>query len=230
MTDLAPPFARSRAETIGVAFLCSRLRYSQQLSEAIYLELGLLNRQGWLLSVQEMLSGNASPPYAYDISATSGLTLAGLFEAPSIADALEGIDRLDRAGWSELLATQWLIGPREFAPVGEPTRDTPWGFIALWQWNDAWCDATLEERLAYDAECDIAFRADLAAGIAISGRHRVDLTSPWHQLAVWDAPSFQSVSEAMCMHERVADFRFTTSRHYVGQRRPLAHLLGVSHG
>jgi hypothetical protein len=33
------------------------------------------------------------------------------------------------------------------------------------------------------------------------------------------------VAEAMHEHERVADFKFTTSRHYLGQVRTIAQLL-----
>lgn len=230
MTESETPFELSAAKAVGVAFIATRVRYSHQLGTSVRAVLELLEAEGWQLSVQEMLSGHAGSAQGYDISASSKMDLAGLFDAPSVGDALSGIDRLERAGWGELLATRWLIGPREFSPVGSAHPDASWGFVALWQWNDAWCEATLDERLAYDAECDVAFRADLEAGIAISGRHRVDLTSPWHQLAVWDAPSFQAVAEAMAEHERVADFKFTTSRHFVGQRRPLAELLGVRDG
>jgi hypothetical protein len=31
-------------------------------------------------------------------------------------------------------------------------------------------------------------------------------------------------------HERVADFKFTTSRHYLGLRRPLAELIAGGSG
>jgi len=41
---------------------------------------------------------------------------------------------------------------------GERT-DHSWGFLALWEWNDAWTAATRAERRAYDEQCDVAFRA-----------------------------------------------------------------------
>jgi hypothetical protein len=42
---------------------------------------------------------------------------------------------------------------------------------------------------------------------------------------LWEAPSLGSVDLAMQGHEAAADFKFTTSRHYVGRLRPLADFI-----
>ena len=104
-------------------------------------------------------------------------------------------------------------------------RDHSWGFLALWEWNDAWSAATKAERRAYDEECDVAFKGDVALGINIAGRHRLDWASRWHHAGLWEAPSLGSVDLAMQGHEAAADFKFTTSRHYVGRLRPLADFI-----
>jgi hypothetical protein len=103
--------------------------------------------------------------------------------------------------------------------------DHSWGFLALWEWNDAWSAATKAERRAYDEECDVAFKGDVALGINIAGRHRLDWASRWHHAGLWEASSLGSVDLAMQGHEAAADFKFTTSRHYVGRLRPLADFI-----
>lgn len=127
------------------------------------------------------------------------------------------------------VATEWLVGPREFQPV--PTSagrspDAPWVLFALWEWNDGWQAATPAERTEYDRECDIAFSADIESGVSIAGRHRFDAQSSWHHLGIWEAPTFDHITHGMLMHERVADFSFTTSRHVVGRRRAAADYFG----
>jgi hypothetical protein len=37
-----------------------------------------------------------------------------------------------------------------------------WGFLAFWEWKNAWAAATGLVRREYDAECDVAFKGDLA--------------------------------------------------------------------
>ena len=91
--------------------------------------------------------------------------------------------------------------------------------------NDAWSAATKAERRTYDEECDVAFKGDAALGINIAGRHRLDWASRWHHAGLWEAPSLNSVDIAMQGHEAAADFKFTTSRHYVGRLRPLADFI-----
>ncbi|SEP96036.1 hypothetical protein SAMN05216548_10250 [Faunimonas pinastri] len=189
--------------------------------------------EGWQLSISNMVDP-AIPdvPTAYETGAGHDVDIAGVFEAPSISAAVAGTVALEAAGWDRLFATEWLIGPREFAPVKstDATLTRDWGFLALWEWNDAWSAATPEERREYDLECDVAFAFDVASGVNIAGRHRLDLASRWHHLGFWEAQSFEVVDAAMREHERVADFKFTTSRHYLGRRRPLAELIGASHG
>jgi hypothetical protein len=196
-------------------------------------EIAALADEGWLLSVSRMVDESAADvPSAFDTGFAHDVDVAGVFEAPSLSAALAGTVRLERAGWSRRFATRWLIGPREFAAVkgGGTAIERPWGFIALWEWNDAWAAASAEERREYDMECDIAFKGDLALNVNIAGRHRFDWSSSWHHLGVWEAGTPEAVDEAMRGHERVADFKFTTSRHYLGLRRPLAELIAGPNG
>jgi hypothetical protein len=183
-----------------------------------------LQAEGWLMSVRAMFEPDAAAEAsAFDCGFAHDADMMGAFEAPSLSAALAGTVRLERAGWGRLFATEWLLGPREFSPVpgrGERT-DHAWGFLALWEWNDAWSAATKAERRAYDEECDVAFNGDLALGANIAGRHRLDWASRWHHAGLWEAPSFDSLDLAMRGHEAAADFKFTTSRHYVGRLRPL---------
>jgi hypothetical protein len=188
--------------------------------------------EGWALSVGGMF-GRPDPATAYDTGFAHDVDFVGAFEAPSRSSALDGTARLAASGWDELLRTEWCLGPREFDPVPNPLADAgqspPWGFFALWQWNSAWQAASPQARAEYDAECDEAFAADVAAGVSIAGRHRLDCASRWHHLGIWECPDLRTVHAAMVDHERVADFKFTTSRHYVGRRRPLLDLLEHSH-
>jgi hypothetical protein len=189
-----------------------------------------LRAEGWCLSVRAMFDpeGGAEPA-AFDTGFAHAVDFAGAFEAPSVAAALAGTVRLERAGWSRRFATEWLLGPREFATVGG-TGDAAaheWGFLALWEWNDAWAAATGPERREYEAECDVAFAGDVALDISIAGRHRLDWASSWHHIGIWEAPSLAAVDAAMRGHEQAADFKFTTSRHFIGRRRPLAELIAA---
>jgi hypothetical protein len=189
-----------------------------------------LQSEGWLLSVRAMIDPDCvDEPTGYATGFAHDIDIGGMFEAPSIAAAMVGTVALEKAGWGKLFATEWLLGPREFAAVhgADPDRDRPWGFLALWEWNDAWSAATPEERRHYDAECDVAFASDLASGIDIAGRHRLDWASRWHHLGAWEAESPAAIDAAMREHERAADFKFTTSRHYIGRRTPLLALIGA---
>lgn len=190
--------------------------------------LDALAERGWLLSPRAMIEQKPdASPVAFASGFAHDVDVVGVFEAPSLSEAFDGITQLERAGWSRRFATQWLIGPREFAAVrGAPVeRDREWGFLALWEWNDAWAAASAAARRDYDAECDIAFAADLRSGVDMTGRHRLDWASSWHHLGFWEAPSPATVDTAIREHERVADFKFTTSRHYIGRRTPLASFL-----
>ena len=189
-----------------------------------------IKRRGWRVSIAEMF-GEDEAPTVYDTGFTHDVDIVGVFEAPTLSDAYHGIALLQEAGWDALFTTEWQVGPREFQPVPSPVgrdRNAPWAFFALWEWNDAWQSATQQERVEYDIGCYEAFISDIDSGISIAGRHRLDLSSSWHHLGIWEAPTFDHITKAMAAHERVADFKFTTSRHYVGRRRTLADYLGVT--
>lgn len=194
-------------------------------------ELSGLAAADWRLSLRSMFDPTAkSAPAALDTGFAHDVDVAGVFEAPTISEALAGTVRLEAAGWERLFATDWLIGPREFATVtgaGELTA-RPWGFLALWEWNDAWARASRDERSAYDAECDVAFKNDLALEMNIAGRHRLDWAHSWHHLGAWEAPSLEAIDQAMAGHEAASDFMFTTSRHFVGRVRLLNDLIPFS--
>lgn len=230
MADGTNLFEIDQSHRCALTFLARRTttHSDQSVPRQILSLLGDFAQEGWQLSVQDMLSGSTTVPVAYDMAAFGDVDVAGIFEAPSIGVALDGIDRFESAGWGRLFSTEWIVGVREFGPVGVPNPNATAGFVALWEWNDAWCRSSSAERDLYDAECDVAFESDLAAGINISGRHRSDLASRWHHFAVWDAPSFASVTTAMTEHEAASDFKFTLSRHYLGRRMPLSTILEVN--
>jgi hypothetical protein len=200
---------------------------------SIHATLGALEAEDWRLSLHAMIEPSSqAEPTAFDTGFAHDADMVGVFEAPTISAALLGTVRLEKAGWSRRFSTQWLIGPREFAAVGGqgPSIEREWGFIALWEWNDAWAAASPEARRDYDSECDVAFQGDLALNVNISGRHRLDGASSWHHLGAWEADRPETVDAAIRGHERAADFKFTTSRHFVGRRRPLADLLASRSG
>jgi len=227
-TDVFSHVADSRC---GVAFLARRrITGASERAAAVSgvdAALAALSAQGWQLSVTEMTGGEAEPT-AYHAAFAHDVDIVGVFDAPDITAALTGSVALESAGWDRLFRTEWLIGPREFAAAGAAEagpRRHEWGFLALWEWNDAWQAATADQRREYDAECDIAFAADLRAGVTIAGRHRLDWASSWHHLGVWEVSDPAQLNDAMLEHERVADFKFTTSRHYIGRKRAIAELL-----
>ena len=239
LTEATDVFAA--ADTTGrciVAFLAKRQpvlpgAFGAGERAAIASVLRSLQAEDWRLSVRAMFDPQgAGEPTAFDTGFAHAVDVAGAFEAPSLSAALAGTIRLEQAGWSRRFATEWLLGPREFATVGG-TGDAAaheWGFVALWEWNDAWAAATGPQRREYDAECDVAFAGDMALDISIAGRHRLDWASSWHHIGIWEAPSIAAVDAAMRGHEHAADFKFTTSRHFIGRRRPLADLIAMDRG
>lgn len=237
LTDATAVFAAQPTGRCAVVFL-SRLhprvagRVAREAWPGIAATLDALRHEGWTLSARAMVRADVEDaPVAYATGFAHDVDLAGVFEAPSATAALAGIGRLDRSGWERLASTEWLVGLREFAAVpghGTPERD--WGFVALWEWNDAWCAATVAQRQAYDAACDEAFAADIAAGVDIAGRHRLDWASHWHHLGVWEADDPATIDAAMRHHDQVADFKFTLSRHYLGRRVSLRQSLSVRDG
>ena len=236
LTEATDVFAA--AEPSGrcvVAFLCRRqpvpeAAFGARERDAIADVLRSLNAEGWHLSVRAMFDpAGGREPMAFDTGFAHAVDFAGAFEAPSLSAALAGTVRLEQAGWGRALATEWLLGPREFATVGGSSDGAGhgWGFLAFWEWNDAWAAASAPERRDYDAECDVAFKGDVALDIAIAGRHRLDWASSWHHLGIWEAPSLDAIDEAMLGHEHAADFKFTTSRHVIGKRRRLLDLIAA---
>jgi hypothetical protein len=232
LTEATDVFAAAGDGGCAVAFLVRRHAIgSLDRAAAVrstMAKLTELQQARWRLCVRVMLDPAAeNVPAAYATGFAHDVDFAGLFEAPSLSAALAGTVALEQAGWARLFSTEWLMGPREFAAVhGKgPARGRDWGFLALWEWNDAWAAATTDQRRAYDAECDVAFAADVALGVDIAGRHRLDWASRWHHLGAWETDAPERVDDAMREHERVADFKFTTSRHYLGRRLPLAALL-----
>lgn len=236
MSSLTAPTEVFAAETDGrcaVVFL-ARLRHLDDSSvrrrhaENVAEELERLADAGWSLSIDHVFGGDNTAA-AYASGFAHDVDLVGAFEAPSAGEALEGSVALEAAGWAAIAHTEWLFGIREFAPTPAEHEDRPWGFVALWQWNDAWQAASADQRSAYDAECDVAFRHDLDAGARIAGRHRLDWASRWHHVGIWETPTFTMLDRAMREHERVADFAFTTSRHYIGRRVALIDMLVEDH-
>jgi hypothetical protein len=202
--------------------------YTEDHRQAILSTLAELASEGWILSLRGVFDPAAdNTPIGLDTGFTHDHDIAGVFEAPSIEAAMAGTIRLEGAGWARLFRTEWLMGLREFAPVpGEgAVADHGWAFLALWEWNDDWCRATPAERADYDLECDIAFRGDLALGVNIAGRHRLDWSHHWHHLGAWEIAHPDVADAAIRGHEDVADFKFTTSRHIVGRVTPLADLI-----
>jgi hypothetical protein len=202
---------------------------SRRLSDV----LRTLQDEGWLTSARGMFDPKElAETVVLDTGFAHDADLVGAFEAPSLSAALAGTVRLERAGWSRRFTTEWLLGPREFSTVlgRDGLADHAWAFLALWEWNDAWSAATKDERRAYDEECDVAFNGDLALGINIAGRHRLDWASRWHHAGLWEASSLGAIDQAMRGHEAAADFKFTTSRHYVGRLRRIADFLQADGG
>ncbi|MET3600932.1 hypothetical protein [Martelella mangrovi] len=206
--------------------------YTRAHAAAIETVLRELAEEGWILSQRRVFDPDAeNRPMGIDTGFTHAHDFAGVFEAPSLDAALNGTVRLEKAGWSRAFKTEWMIGLREFAPVfGKGAHaDRQWAFLALWEWNDQWCEASVDERNAYDLECDEAFKGDLDHEVNISGRMRLDIAHHWHHLGYWEIAGPDIADSAIRGHERVADFKFTTSRHIVGRIRPLSELIEPVH-
>lgn len=213
--------------TIGVAFIA---RFDPEaprpsLLPALNRELSSLQASGWSLSLPEMVGRDPVGPTVYRARAFHGIDFFGLFEAPGWDTALAGIAALEAAGWGRLAATEWLVGPRDQPPTpAAPIPQRALGFLALWNWNDAWHAATPAQRRAYDAECDVAFAADTRLGADQAGRFATALTSGWDHLSLWELPDPETLAVSMGWHERQRDFMFTTSSHYIGRAVPFVDL------
>jgi hypothetical protein len=217
----------------AVAFFTARIRPTSVDSvrrQQIWSQVLALKEAGWRTSVAQMFTASDDIT-VYQAGFAHDVDIVGAFEAPSLERAHAGIDALEAAGWNEFFETSWIVGRREFMPVPSPLGRDPdprWAFFALWEWNDAWQAATPAERAEYDLECDEAFSSDVGSGISIAGRHRLDPDSSWHHLGIWEVPDLGLLDHAMAMHEKVADFKFTTSHHYIGRKQHLSDLLGVN--
>ena len=142
-----------------------------------------LQAEGWLMSVRAMFEPNArDEPYVFD----TGLRMTRIWWA--LSRRLPYRRRLPARS-----ASSRRLGPPVCDRMAARSRgnsppcrgavertDHSWGFLALWEWNDAWSAATKAERRAYDEECDVAFKGDVELGINIAGRHRLDWASRWH--------------------------------------------------
>lgn len=205
----------------GVVFL-ARLSPAASLEDvaAVERQVVRLARDGWAVNPHSS-AARATPerPRCYLASAFQAWDVFGLFEAPDVATAHEGISHLVREGWGRLFdGTMWLVGPRDLppAPGGGPHAGAI-GFLALWDWNDAWHAADSEERRSYDAECDVAFGFDVDLGIDLFGRFRTSGESGWDHAALWECPDLATLTRAMGAHEAQRDFMFTTSSHFIGR-------------
>src|SRR5262249_46389443 len=124
LTEATDVFAASKPSgRCIVAFLAKRNLGASEIfgsheRDNVLALLRSLQEEGWLLSVRAMFDpqGNAQP-FAFDTGFAHDIDVAGAFEAPSVSDALSGTVRLNEAGWSRRFATEWLLGPREFATV-----------------------------------------------------------------------------------------------------------------
>ena len=208
--------------TTGVTFIADELRLgasTRHLSRAF----GRLADEGWLLDPQHIAGRRKSrTPTIYWSEPFQETAAFGLFEAPGPRAAHQQISRLVKAGWGRMFGrTKWIVGARDLPPaLGDGPFDQGLGFLALWDWNDAWHAATPEERAVYDRDCDAAFEYDVELGIDIFGRFDASAASDWDHAALWEVPDLPTLAEAMHGHEIQDDFMFTTSYHLIG--RPIA--------
>jgi hypothetical protein len=207
--------------TAGITFIADELRLPVAPDLGRALE-GLAG-DGWLLDPQHIAGRvEVGTPTIYWSEPFQNVAAFGLFEAPSLDEAHHGISQLMTAGWGQTFGrTQWIVGPRDLPPsLGKGPFKQGLGFLALWDWNDAWHAATPSERAVYDRDCDVAFAYDVELGIDIFGRFDTAATSDWDHAALWEVPDMRTMTEAMHGHEIQDDFMFTTSHHLIG--RPIA--------
>lgn len=226
--------ASPKASLMFVAYRQDQLPdvYTELHRQAIAAVLDELATEGWTLALRKVFDPDApNTPMGIDTGFAHEHDMAGVFEAPSLEAALAGTVRLEKAGWARAFRTEWMMGVKEFAPVlGRGARtNQEWVFLALWEWNDQWSEASPQERTEYDLECDIAFKGDLDHGVNIAGRHRMDWSHHWHHLGAWEIGDPDIADSAIRGHETVADFKFTTSRHIVGRLTPLIELIAPRH-
>ncbi len=205
----------------GVTFIARDLRLP--VAPGLSGTLRSLADAGWVLDPQQIAGRRETgTPTVYWSEPFQEVAAFGLFEAPSLDGAHRGITQLMETGWGQTFErTQWIVGARDLPPsLGEGPFDQGIGFLALWDWNDAWHAASPDEVAAYDLDCDVAFAYDVALGCDIFGRFEVSGTSDWDHAALWEVPDLLTLTEAMHGHEIQDDFMFTTSYHLIG--RPIA--------
>lgn len=206
----------------------ARSTFDDAVRQVISSTLDELAGEGWRMSLSTMIDDGPHDTEVYRTGFTHDFDFIAAWEAPSLFEAEAAIRRLRDVGWDHLFVSDWQIGPREFAPVptsGRSAVGCGWAMFAFWEWNDQWHAATPAEVVEYDAECDVAFRSDIGSGVSIAGRYRMDVGSNWDHLALWEVPEVQTLTRAMREHERVADFKFTTSQHYLGRRAAMSDYL-----
>ena len=205
--------------TAGVTFIADELRLPGPDGDLLQ-TLQDLGDTGWLLDPQH-IAGRREPgaPTIYWSEPFQEVAAFGLFEAPSLTEAHLGVTRLMETGWGKMFPrTRWIVGPRDLPPsLGDGPFDQGLGFLALWDWNDAWHSASPDERSAYDRDCDVAFEYDVELGCDIFGRFDVNAASDWDHAALWEVPDLLTLTEAMHGHEVQDDFMFTTSYHLIGR-------------
>ncbi len=210
---------------VGLIFLAQFDDRSVALLQRCRRALERLARGGWRLSIDGMVGRQDRGAVVYRASTFHDIDLFGVFEAPDWAAALEGMALLEAAGWGRLFRCSWLLGPRDLGPTPTPAPPAGGlGFLALWNWNEAWHAASLAERSAYDVDCDIAFGNDTALGADQAGRFSTSLTSAWDHVSLWEITDAAMLGRAMRVHEEVRDFMFTASSHYIGWAMPFADL------
>jgi len=207
--------------TAGITFIAEELRLP--VARPLGGALQSLADAGWRLDPQHIAGRvKVGTPTIYWSEPFQNVAAFGLFEAPGLYEAHLGITRLMEAGWGQTFSrTQWIVGPRDLPPsLGGGPFERGLGFLALWDWNDAWHAASPEEVAAYDLDCDVAFECDVDLGCDIFGRFDTSATSDWDHAALWEVPDLLTLTEAMHGHEIQDDFMFTTSHHLIG--RPIA--------
>lgn len=214
--------------TVGVIF---RSDLSPSAPAGLVDELGhtldRLTGDAWRTSPHQTMGRNDTlHNRVYFSSPYQNIDAFGVFEASDSRTAHLGITRLQAAGWAELFSsTEWLVGPRDLPPdPGRGPHQEGFGFLALWDWNDEWHQASPTERAEYDEECDVAFRYDVSLGIDLFGRFACHAEGGWDHAALWEVPDLTALTAAMGAHETQRDFMFTTSSHYIGRPIPFARL------
>lgn len=197
----------------------------KQRREPLLARLDELATVGWRLDISHRAT-EPRTPVVYDASAFHSIALFAVWEAPSLDAAAAGIAGLEAAGWSPAFPTsRWSIGPRDMdLQEGATDQRHDLGFLAFWDWNEAWHRATAAERRDYDEECDVAFNWDLEHGADILGRFATAANGGWDHVALWEIDNIDLLAQAMAVHEHQRDFMFTTSSHLIGRRIPLLEL------